>query len=156
MKKLQNYHKWLIFAIVGMVVLYTAFMAFGANLNFTTPTPSSCPAKTTVTPTKTPTPKPSNNTTQTQKYNIYVFMQPDCPYCEQLVPTLSAWMLQGNHVDKLGDLQIINIQANPTLANHYVIRTTPTTVVTDLKGNVIKSWYGVFDTSELDTWFGAC
>lgn len=150
---ISSYHHWLMIGIGGMFLAYIIFQAaFGVSLS-----PLLSQTNVSKTPVKTPTAKPPANGTTNGKpnYILYFFYQPDCPYCEQMSPIVSAWALDGNQSVRL-DLQLTNTWDNSALANKYAVRTTPTTVLVNKATNTeVKRWVGVFDINELDCYFHA-
>jgi thiol-disulfide isomerase/thioredoxin len=151
--ELKPYYKWLIFGLVGMIVLSTAFnVFFGLDLGLSNK--QSCPTVTPVptVPTKTPgnnTTKPTATPTPTTKYTILFFTQPNCPYCELQAPKVCAWA--DAHTSRI-TLQKVDLYQDSSLSTKYGVRSTPTTIIIDSSSKALKTWVGEFDTAEMTTW----
>ena len=148
-----------------MLCLHLLFVQAGVNLSLSNPTinPITTPVPS-VTPNSTVTP-PKNNTTATvkrvtptptpvarQEFKIYFFWQPNCPYCEEMRPILSAWATESCHAPRVGDVVMVNTWTDSATSARYAIHSTPTTVVTDLTGKELMRYVGVFDITDLDWW----
>jgi thioredoxin-related protein len=145
--KIHKWQKLVGLSVIAMVAMYILFLPLGVNLNFDEPintfegtpliTPTTTPSTTTATATPTPTTAPKS-------YILYFFEQEDCPYCADMHPKVVDWAK--THTNTALSIQ----QTGCDLANHYTVRTAPTTILIDKATNKeVDRWVGIFDVNEL-------